>query len=68
VPTTLWYPGQIFVDEHQIGIPVDALPGRYQLHAGMYDPKTVERLSVQQGEDPLGGSIIIAEFDVEELP
>jgi hypothetical protein len=48
-PTTLWGPGEQIEDE----IPIDirgVAPGRYGVAVGVYDPQTMERLPVVDGE------------------
>ena len=52
-PTTLWVPQEVIVDPYEITVGENALPGRYVLEVGMYDPATVTRLPVRSpaGED-----------------
>jgi hypothetical protein len=48
-PTTLWGPGEQIEDE----IPIDiqgVAPGQYGVAVGVYDPQTMERLPVVDGE------------------
>ena len=35
-PSSYWQPGEILHDGHDLTVPADALPGVYQLRAGMY--------------------------------
>lgn len=65
VPMPLWYPRQKMLDEYQIVIPDNATSGPYRLHVGLYDPATVERLTVQRGDNVIGDSFIAAEIMVE---
>lgn len=43
-PTSLWDVGEIVEDEVVISVPSDAASRVYQLHLGVYDPDTQERL------------------------
>jgi hypothetical protein len=48
-PTTGWPVDEVHFDDHQIGIPDDAAPGRYRLMLSFYDPKTAELLLLAGG-------------------
>ncbi len=61
VPTTRWYPGQIFVDEYLLTLPAAAAPGAYTLHMGMYDPATVTRLPITRGGEAAGDAVMVGE-------
>ncbi|MCB0186913.1 MAG: hypothetical protein KDE31_21750, partial [Caldilineaceae bacterium] len=65
VPTTLWYPGQIFVDEYTLTIPAEATPGEYPLHMGMYDLATVTRLPINRNGEFVGDSVVVAVINVQ---
>ncbi len=45
-PTTLWYPGERFVDVHDIAVADDAPPGVYPLFTGLYVEETLARAPV----------------------
>ncbi|MFN8533567.1 MAG: hypothetical protein U0556_08480 [Dehalococcoidia bacterium] len=45
-PTSGWRQGEALVDFHQIQIPADLPPGRYQVVAGMYVPATGDRVGM----------------------
>jgi hypothetical protein len=46
LPTNLWLPGEVVVDTYTL-LPEQSLaPGTYTLIAGLYDPRTMERLPV----------------------
>jgi hypothetical protein len=47
-PTTWWEAGEVVSDEIQLA---SVVPGQYQLAVGVYDPKTGERLCVQDYGD-----------------
>ena len=49
-PTQDWIPGTLIEDPYELQIPSDAATGQYALHAGMYDPQTLERLPALDGE------------------
>jgi hypothetical protein len=48
-PTSLWLPGEVVSDVHQIPVRPDAAPGEHRLEVGMYVAQTGTRL-------PTGGS------------
>lgn len=50
-PTTQWDEGEWIVDTFQISLDPAAPPGRYKLLAGLYNPQTLERLPVIDGEE-----------------
>jgi hypothetical protein len=50
-PTSAWRPGKEVLDRHGVVLPAELPAGNYQLIAGMYDPNTGERLSVDQDRD-----------------
>jgi len=50
-PTTLWVAGEIIVDEYDITVKPDTLPGVHVIEVGMYDLANLQRLSAF---DPLG--------------
>ncbi len=43
-PTGGWVAGQVIVDRYVVPLSDDAPPGKYQIEAGMYDPRTMIRL------------------------
>jgi hypothetical protein len=43
-PTTGWVPGEFIIDEYELVVEADALPGEYILEVGMYDASIGERL------------------------
>lgn len=44
LPTTRWDTDGYVADEHTFQIPSKLVPGQYELHIGVYDPRTTERL------------------------
>lgn len=50
-PTSTWPPDQPMIDRHALAIPFDLPAGRYRLIAGLYNPATGRRLSVDQNVD-----------------
>jgi Dolichyl-phosphate-mannose-protein mannosyltransferase len=48
-PTSIWLPGEWTGDPHALEIPAGA-PGPLTLWAGMYDPATLQRLNIPEGE------------------
>jgi hypothetical protein len=61
-PTTRWLPGQVVVDRHVLDVPEGTPPGVYQVHVGLYDALTGERLSVSDA-DP--AAIVIGEIELD---
>jgi hypothetical protein len=61
-PTTTWATGEVLVDRFSVPVPHDTPPGKYRLAAGIYDPKTGQRLAatdsdgrpLEQNRVPLG--------------
>ncbi len=60
VPTTLWYPGQIFVDAYELTLPTGSAAGDYLLHMGMYDLATLTRLPIMRAGEAAGDSVVAA--------
>lgn len=58
-PTTVWRPGDLVVDHHQIVIPSDVTPGDYRLLTGMYDAATGARLTAPDGDAVLLAMVAI---------
>ncbi|MFQ6014166.1 MAG: 6-pyruvoyl-tetrahydropterin synthase-related protein [Anaerolineae bacterium] len=50
LPTTAWLPGEVIVDRYTIPVQKNAPVGLYRLAVGMYNPSTMERLSVVDGQ------------------
>jgi hypothetical protein len=46
----LWDAGEVVRDRSELGLPVDILPGQYELTVGLYDPVTSERLATSGAE------------------
>ena len=45
-PTSWWEEGKYMKDTHLITVPASTLPGQYLLQVGLYDPSTLQPLSV----------------------
>jgi hypothetical protein len=64
-PTTRWLPGELVPDTHQLQLPADLEPGRYQLWAGMYEHETVRNLAILSSETPTAdGRVLLGEIEV----
>ena len=50
-PTDGWTPGEVVLDNHGLLIPVGTPPGVYRRIVGLYDPTTMERLRLPDGND-----------------
>lgn len=57
-PTSQIAPGRYLRDEHVIHVPSNAVPGRYELKAGLYDPQTGKRLKLASGESMAGVGVV----------
>jgi hypothetical protein len=65
LPTTRWVPGQVVADPYQIPVAADAPPRPLQLWAGMYDARTMARLSVRDEDgQATGDQILVTEIQV----
>lgn len=64
LPTSTWYPGQRVVDEFTLTLPADAASGTYTLYTGFYDPTTMTRLPVVQGDEMLGDAFVVGTLTV----
>ena len=65
-PTTLWVAGEVVVDRYDIAIRSDAPPGTHVIEVGMYDPVTMQRLSVLDPSGALGDRILLGQIRVVE--
>lgn len=65
LPTSLWRVRATVTDVFELALPAEVPSGTYALRTGMYDPVTVERLPVTQGDEPKGDSIVLVTFTVE---
>jgi hypothetical protein len=66
-PTMLWVPGEVVVDRYTIPVAADAMPGRYAIEVGMYDPETIVRLPVLDPGGAAGDRILLGEIVVGEV-
>jgi hypothetical protein len=60
-PTSVWQPGEVIVDRHEITIPADAPPGDYPIEVGLYDPQAggIRLMIVDAAGNPAGDSIVV---------
>ena len=63
-PTTTWVPGEVVVDAYEIPIRADAPPGAHVIEVGMYDPGTLQRLSVLDPTGAVGDRILLGDVQV----
>jgi 4-amino-4-deoxy-L-arabinose transferase-like glycosyltransferase len=69
LPTTHWVAGERITDPREIEIPSEIPPGRYRLDVGMYDPETMDHLTVEdQTGTVLGDRLILDYVRVEGGP
>jgi hypothetical protein len=67
-PTSRWQPGEIVVDEFELPLPDELLPGDYRLVTGMYDAATGQRLPAvgAEGQPLADDMILLAEMKLSE--
>ncbi len=53
VPTSLWQAGERYRSRAAVLVPPDTPPATYRLVIGVYDPRTGERLRLEDGQDML---------------
>ena len=64
-PTSRWQPGQSVPDGHRLSIPPELPPGRYQVRAGLYDWRTLDRLLVIDAlGQPVGDYAVLGELEM----
>jgi hypothetical protein len=62
-PTTLWYPGDLVVDIHDIPVAADAPPGVYPLHTGLYTESDFARAPVlDDAGNPVSDHVHLADL------
>lgn len=58
LPTDLWLPGEVVVDSYTLSPQEPLAPGTYTLIAGLYDPRTMQRLpAATSAGTPLGDHV-----------
>jgi hypothetical protein len=66
-PTDHWLPGERLRDERRLTVPETTPPGRYQLVVGWYDPLTLDRLPLVNGDDALLlASVPVGQIEIDE--
>ena len=65
-PTTRWQAGEMMEDQHVLEWRGQPPPGRYQLRAGLYDPRSGNRLPVSDKDGQASGDqVLLAEFEIK---
>lgn len=69
LPTLLWRARQVTRGQFRLSIPREMPSGRYPLNLGLYDPVTMERLSVvgEHGQE-LGDAVLLVTVEIERPP
>ena len=66
-PTSHWRPYELIPDGRIIPIGASVPPGQYQITLGLYDPATMQRLSVLDANGaPISDKVVIAPITVED--
>ena len=60
-----WAAGDILVQVHEVTLPADLTPGRYQVELGVYDPETMQRLPVVRDGTMIADRILLAPVQME---
>lgn len=64
-PTTLWYPGDLVVDVHDIPVAADAPPGLYPLYTGLYIEENLARAPVlDDAGNPVSDHVHLADLHI----
>ncbi len=64
-PTSLWYPGELIVDVHEIPIAADAPPGVYPLYTGLYQEEGFVRTPVlDEAGNPVAEFVHLADVQI----
>jgi hypothetical protein len=45
-PTTRWQPGEVIADHYRLTLAPNAVPGQYDVYAGMYREQPLQNLTV----------------------
>jgi hypothetical protein len=66
LPTTGWLPDEVIVDQYEVPIQPDALPGQYVIEAGLYQVKTGQRLPIiNQKRQAVDNRVLLEEVIVQ---
>lgn len=64
-PTSLWYPGELIVDVHEIPVAADAPPGIYPLYTGLYVEEGFVRAPVlDEAGNPVAEFVHLADVQI----
>lgn len=64
-PTSLWYPGELIVDVHEIPVAADAPPGTYPLYTGLYIEEGFVRAPVlDEAGNPIADFVHLADLQI----
>ncbi len=63
--TSSWAPGQRYLDNHGVVLPVDLAPGKYTLAIGLYNLFDGTRLAITQGEQAPGERLVLGTITVK---
>jgi len=59
IPVIGWQTGDLLAQRHTLSLPADLAPDRYRVQIGVYDARTVERLPVLLGGEPVGTRLLL---------
>jgi hypothetical protein len=60
-----WSAGDLFLQVHEVSLPANAAPGRYQVELGAYDPETMGRLPLKREGLTIADRVLLAPIQVE---
>lgn len=58
-------PGNVFVQLHRFLVPLDALPGEYQLEVGVYRPNIMQRWNIYEGKDAVADRLLLQPVSIK---
>jgi hypothetical protein len=59
LPTTLWVPQEIVVDQYRVPVSAHAPPGKYLVEVGMYEAASGQRLGIRDGGGKVHGDHLL---------
>jgi len=63
--TSTWMPGERIIDQVQVQLPADLPAGTYQVEAGWYDLKTMQRLPAREAGGVLGDRVVLGRVTIQ---
>lgn len=64
LPTILWLPGEIIIDQYEILVDADAPAGEYEIEIGMYQADTNQRLTLRDDTGEVLGNRLLLDTKI----